>query len=67
MALLPKAPKLDMNKLDQVAKPCRWAANLRIDAWDDKVVLIRLNARQAADPERGGQDAIRGHSLSSSA
>jgi hypothetical protein len=41
-ALMPKAPKLDMNKLDQVAA-LPLGSNLKIDAWDDKV--IRLNAR----------------------
>jgi hypothetical protein len=41
-ALIPKAPKLDMNKLDQVAA-LPLGSNLKIDAWDDKV--IRLNAR----------------------
>src|SRR5271169_1328936 len=42
--LMSKAPKLDMNKLDQVAA-LPLGSQLRIDAWDDKV--IRLNARQA--------------------
>src|ERR1700744_2645468 len=41
-ALMPKAPKLDMNKLDQIAA-LPLGSNLKIDAWDDKV--IRLNAR----------------------
>jgi len=40
--LMSKAPKLDMNKLDQVAA-LPLGSNLKIDAWDDKV--IRLNAR----------------------
>jgi hypothetical protein len=41
-ALMAKAPKLDMNKLDQIAA-LPLGSQLRIDAWDDKV--IRLNAR----------------------
>jgi hypothetical protein len=41
-ALIPKAPKLDMNKLDQIAA-LPLGSQLKIDAWDDKV--IRLNAR----------------------
>ena len=41
-ALIPKAPKLDINKLDQIAA-LPLGSNLKIDAWDDKV--IRLNAR----------------------
>ena len=43
-ALIPKAPKLDVNKLDQIAA-LPLGSQLKIDAWDDKV--IRLNARQA--------------------
>jgi hypothetical protein len=43
-ALIPKAPKLDINKLDQIAA-LPLGSQLKIDAWDDKV--IRLNARQA--------------------
>ena len=43
-ALIPKGPKLDINKLDQIAA-LPLGSQLRIDAWDDKV--IRLNARQA--------------------
>jgi hypothetical protein len=43
-ALMSKAPKIDMNKLDQVAA-LPLGSNLRIDAWDDKVV--RLNAKAA--------------------
>ena len=43
-ALIPKAPKLDMNKLDQIAA-LPLGSQLKIDAWDDKV--IRLNAKQA--------------------
>jgi hypothetical protein len=39
---MPKAPKLDMNKLDQIAA-LPLGSQLKIDAWDDKV--IRLNAR----------------------
>jgi hypothetical protein len=39
-----KAPKLDMNKLDQVAA-LPLGSNLKIDAWDDKV--IRLNTKAA--------------------
>jgi len=42
-ALMPKAPKLDMNKLDQIAA-LPLGSQLRIDAWDDKV--IRLNSKQ---------------------
>jgi hypothetical protein len=42
-ALIPKAPKLDINKLDQIAA-LPLGSQLKIDAWDDKV--IRLNARQ---------------------
>ena len=41
-ALISKAPKLDMNKLDQIAA-LPLGSNLKIDAWDDKV--IRLNAK----------------------
>jgi hypothetical protein len=41
-ALMAKAPKIDMNKLDQIAA-LPLGSQLRIDAWDDKVV--RLNAR----------------------
>jgi hypothetical protein len=41
-ALMAKAPKIDMNKLDQIAA-LPLGSNLKIDAWDDKV--IRLNAR----------------------
>lgn len=41
-ALMTKAPKLDINKLDQIAA-LPLGSNLKIDAWDDKV--IRLNAR----------------------
>src|SRR6202012_2059185 len=41
-ALMAKAPKLDVNKLDQIAA-LPLGSQLRIDAWDDKV--IRLNAR----------------------
>jgi hypothetical protein len=41
-ALITKAPKLDMNKLDQIAA-LPLGSNLKIDAWDDKV--IRLNAK----------------------
>ena len=40
--LMSKAPKLDINKLDQIAA-LPLGSNLKIDAWDDKV--IRLNAR----------------------
>ena len=43
-ALMPKAPKLDMNKLDQIAA-LPLGSQLKIDAWDDKV--IRLNTRSA--------------------
>jgi hypothetical protein len=43
-ALIPKAPKLDINKLDQIAA-LPLGSQLKIDAWDDKV--IRLNARAA--------------------
>ena len=42
--LMPKAPKLDMNKLDQIAA-LPLGSQLKIDAWDDKV--IRLNTRSA--------------------
>jgi hypothetical protein len=42
-ALLTNAPKLDMNKLDQIAA-LPLGSQLRIDAWDDKV--IRLNSKQ---------------------
>jgi hypothetical protein len=42
--LMSKAPKLDMNKLDQVAA-LPLGSNLKIDAWDDKV--IRLNTKAA--------------------
>ena len=42
-ALIPKAPKLDMNKLDQIAA-LPLGSQLKIDAWDDKV--IRLNTKQ---------------------
>jgi hypothetical protein len=42
-ALEAKGPKLDMNKLDQIAA-LPLGSQLRIDAWDDKV--IRLNAKQ---------------------
>ncbi len=41
-ALVPKAPKLDINKLDQIAA-LPLGSNLKINAWDDKV--IRLNAK----------------------
>jgi hypothetical protein len=41
---MPKAPKLDMNKLDQIAA-LPLGSQLKIDAWDDKV--IRLNTRSA--------------------
>ncbi len=41
-ALIPKAPKLDINKLDQIAA-LPLGSNLKIDPWDDKV--IRLNAK----------------------
>ena len=41
-ALMSKAPKLDMNKLDQIAA-LPLGSNLKIDAWDDKV--LRLNPR----------------------
>ena len=41
-ALIAKAPKLDINKLDQIAA-LPLGSQLKIDAWDDKV--IRLNAR----------------------
>lgn len=41
-ALVAKAPKLDMNKLDQIAA-LPLGSNLKIDAWDDKV--LRLNPR----------------------
>src|ERR1700744_822990 len=43
-ALMAKAPKLDVNKLDQVAA-LPLGSNLKIDAWDDKV--IRLNTKAA--------------------
>jgi hypothetical protein len=42
-ALMAKAPKIDMNKLDQIAA-LPLGSQLRIDAWDDKVV--RLNTKQ---------------------
>jgi hypothetical protein len=42
-ALMPKAPKLDVNKLDQIAA-LPLGSQLKIDAWDDKV--IRLNSKQ---------------------
>ncbi len=42
-ALMPKAPKLDANKLDQIAA-LPLGSQLKIDAWDDKV--IRLNSKQ---------------------
>jgi hypothetical protein len=42
-ALIPKAPKLDMNKLDQIAA-LPLGSQLKIDAWDDRVV--RLNTKQ---------------------
>jgi hypothetical protein len=42
-ALISKAPKLDINKLDQIAA-LPLGSQLRIDAWDDKV--IRLNSKQ---------------------
>ena len=58
-ALMAKAPKLDMNKLDQIAA-LPLGSQLKIDAWDDKV--IRLNSKQAPDHECAGQDALRGHS-----
>jgi hypothetical protein len=41
-ALMAKGPKLDMNKLDQIAA-LPLGSNLKIDAWDDRV--IRLNAK----------------------
>ena len=41
-ALLPKAGKLDMDKMDQIAA-LPLGSQLRIDAWDDKV--YRLNAK----------------------
>jgi hypothetical protein len=41
-ALLTKAPKLDMDKLDQIAA-LPLGSQLRIDSWDDKV--YRLNAK----------------------
>jgi len=49
-ALVAKAPKLDMNKLDQIAA-LPLGSNLKINAWDDKVVRLNpkppilLNAR----------------------
>ena len=43
-ALVAKAPKLDMNKLDQIAA-LPLGSNLKINAWDDKV--IRLNPKPA--------------------
>jgi hypothetical protein len=42
-ALEAKGPKLDMNKLDQIAA-LPLGSQLKIDAWDDRV--IRLNAKQ---------------------
>jgi hypothetical protein len=44
-ALMSKAPKLDMNKLDQIAA-LPLGSQLRIDAWDDRV--IRLNTKPVA-------------------
>jgi hypothetical protein len=44
-ALVAKGPKLDMNKLDQIAA-LPLGSNLKINAWDDKVV--RLNPKPAA-------------------
>jgi hypothetical protein len=43
-ALMTKAPKLDMNKLDQIAA-LPLGSQLKIDSWDDKV--IRLNPKPA--------------------
>jgi hypothetical protein len=43
-ALVAKAPKLDANKLDQVAA-LPLGSQLKIDAWDDRV--LALHARQA--------------------
>jgi hypothetical protein len=43
-ALMSKAPKLDMNKLDQIAA-LPLGSQLKIDSWDDKV--IRLNPKPA--------------------
>jgi hypothetical protein len=43
-ALISKAPKLDINKLDQIAA-LPLGSQLKIDAWDDRV--IALHARQA--------------------
>jgi hypothetical protein len=43
-ALIAKGPKLDINKLDQIAA-LPLGSQLKIDAWDDKV--IALHARQA--------------------
>jgi hypothetical protein len=42
--LMSKAPKLDMNKLDQIAA-LPLGSQLKIDSWDDKV--IRLNPKPA--------------------
>ena len=41
-ALVAKAPKLDMNKLDQIAA-LPLGSQLKIDAWDDRV--LRLNSK----------------------
>jgi len=43
-ALMTKAPKLDMNKLDQIAA-LPLGSQLKIDSWDDRV--IRLNPKPA--------------------